>query len=166
MDNKLPKRKPNRLEKFDYGAGYSYFITICTQNREKILSDIIVGEGLAPPEIKTTQIGDIVEKQLLLLETRFQNLKIENYVIMPNHLHIIFSLFVETRGTSPSPTICDIICSFKSQCARECRKIDFEGKLFQRSYYDHVIRNKKDYEEISTYIYNNPVNWETDELYK
>ena len=166
MNNDFPKRKPNRLENFDYGAGYSYFITICTQDRKKMLSNIVsVGEGLAPPEIKTTQIGDIAEKQLLLLETRFPDLKIENFVIMPNHIHIIFSLFTETGGASPSPTIPNVVCAFKSQCVRESRKIGYEGKLWQRSYHDHIIRNKKDYEEISKYIYENPINWETDEFY-
>ena len=165
MGNDLPKRKPNRLKEFDYGAGYSYFITICTQDRAHILSNISVGEGLAPPEIETTQIGDIVEKQLLLLEARFPNLKIENYVIMPNHIHIIFSLLMETGGASPSPTIPNVVCAFKSQCVRESRKLGYEGKLWQRSFHDHVIRNKKDYEEISRYIYENPTNWETDEFY-
>jgi REP element-mobilizing transposase RayT len=166
MGKELPKRKPNRLNGFDYGAGYAYFITICTQNREKILSNISsVGEGLAPPEMQTTKIGKIVEEQLLLLENRFSNLKIENYVIMPNHIHIIFSLLMETGGASPSPTIPNVVCAFKSQCVRELRKIGYEGKLWQRSYHDHVIRNKTDYEEVSRYIYENPINWETDEFY-
>ena len=166
MGKELPKRKPNRLNGFDYGAGHAYFITICTQNREKILSKISsVGEGLAPPEMQTTKIGKIVEEQLLLLENRFSNLKIENYVIMPNHIHIIFSLLGETGGASPSPTICDVVCAFKSLAARECKKIGFKDKLFQRSYHDHVIRNREDYEEASRYIYENPINWETDEFY-
>ncbi len=68
-------------------------------------------------------------------------MQIDNYVIMPNHIHIIFVLLEETGGASPSPTISDIVCAFKSQCVRE------------------------DYEEIARYIYENPLNWENDELY-
>ncbi len=164
MDKELPKRKPNRLHGFDYSSTGAYFITICTENRHKILSTI-VGEGLAPPEIQLTRYGKIVEEQLLLLKTRYSNLEINIYAIMPNHIHIMFVLFENTGGASPSPTISDIVCAFKSQCVRSCRKIGYEGKLFQRSYYDHVIRNRDDYDEVLKYIYNNPTNWETDEFY-
>ena len=66
--DKLQKRKPNRLKDFDYSTSKGYFITICTENRGKILSSI-VGEGLAPPEIQLTRYGKIVEEQLLLLKT-------------------------------------------------------------------------------------------------
>ncbi len=164
MDKELPKRKPNRLGNFDYSTPKGYFITICTENRSKILSTI-VGEGLAPPEIQLTKYGKIVEEQLLLLENRFSNLQLDIFAIMPNHIHIILILLEETGGASPSPTISDIVCAFKSQCVRACRKIGAEGKLFQRSFYDHIIRNKKDYKEISKYIYENPINWETDEFF-
>ena len=84
---------------------------------------------------------------------------------MPNHIHIIFVLLENTGGASPSPTISDIVCAFKSQCVRNCRRTGFEGKLFQRSFHDHIIRNQNDYEEVSKYIYENPINWETDEFF-
>ncbi|MBE6663846.1 MAG: transposase [Ruminococcaceae bacterium] len=160
----FPKRKPNRLGGFDYSTPKGYFITICTENRSKILSTI-VGEGLAPPEIQLTQYGKIVKEQLLLLENRYSNLQIDSYAIMPNHIHIIFVLLENTGGASPSPTISDIVCAFKSQCVRNCRRTGFEGKLFQRSFHDHIIRNQNDYEEISKYIYENPINWKMDEFY-
>ena len=89
----------------------------------------------------------------------------EMCIIMPNHLHMIFILNEETGGASPSPTIPTIVCAFKSLCVKELKKCGFRKKLFQRSYYDHVIRGREDYEEISKYIYENPINWETDELY-
>ena len=163
--DKLQKRKPNRLKDFDYSTSKGYFITICTENRGKILSSI-VGEGLAPPEIQLTRYGKIVEEQLLLLKNRYSNLEIDIYAIMPNHIHIMFVLFENTGGASPSPTISDIVCAFKSQCVRSCRKIGFKGRLFQRSFHDHIIRNRNDYEEVSKYIYENPINWEADELYE
>ena len=166
MENKeLKKRKPTRLKEFDYSTPRGYFITICVENRRKILSTI-VGEGLAPPVIQLTEYGKIVEEQLLLLEAQFSNLQIDSYVIMPNHIHMILVLLENTGGASPSPTISDIVCAFKSKSTRACKMTGYGKKLFQRSYHDHIIRNKEDYEEISKYIYQNPINWETDELYE
>lgn len=79
---------------------------------------------------------------------------------------MILVLLENTGGASPSPTISDIVCAFKSKSTRACKMAGYEKKLFQRSYHDHIIRNKEDYEEISKYIYQNPINWETDELYE
>ena len=59
----------------------------------------------------------------------------------------------------------DIICAYKSLTARECKKIGFDDKLFQKSFYEHIIRDRKDYEEITRYIYENPMRWYYDELY-
>ena len=84
---------------------------------------------------------------------------------MPNHIHVIFVLLENTGGASPSPTISNIVCAFKSLCVRAAKAEGFEGKLFQRSFYDHVIRGREDYEQIKRYIYENPQNWEKDELY-
>lgn len=70
-----------------------------------------------------------------------------------------------TRGITPRPTILDIVCAYKSLTARECKKIGFEGKLFQTSFYEHIIRNRNDYVEVVKYIYENPIRWYYDELY-
>ena len=83
---------------------------------------------------------------------------------MPNHIHAIFQL-AETAGVSPRPTVTDIICAYKSLTTRACKAAAPIGKLFQTSFYDHVIRNQKDYLEISEYILNNPKQWELDKLY-
>ena len=99
-----------------------------------------------------------------MLEQRFPSLKVDQYVIMPNHIHAILML-EETAGTSPHPTIPDIVCAYKSLTARYCKKIQPIDKLFQTSFYEHVIRGHKDYEEIAEYIVNNPKQWELDKLY-
>lgn len=161
----LPKRKPTRLKDFDYSLPRGYFVTICTEGRREILSTI-VGEGLAPPEAQLSAYGEIAKEQILSLEAQYSNVKIDSFVIMPNHIHMVLILHENTGGASPSPTISDVVCSFKSRCARASRKLGFEGKLFQRSFYDHVIRNKEDYKQISKYIYENPLNWEKDEFFK
>ncbi len=163
MKEQYPKRKHPRLDGFDYSTGGAYYITICTQNRRCLLSHI-VGRGLAPAEIEYTIYGRIAEEQLLLLEQRYPTLKIDQYIIMPNHIHAI--LFLEEMvKNSQCPTIMDIVCAYKSLTTRECKKHYPIEKLFQTSFYEHIIRGRRDYDEIAEYISNNPKQWELDSLY-
>lgn len=159
-NNNLPKRKHPRLDHFDYGSVGAYFVTVCVQDRKNVLSRI-VGRGLAPaenPEIRTvlSKYGKAAKDQLFLLPKRFPCLTIDEYVIMPDHIHAIFILNNEAAGASPRPTVMDIVCAFKSLATRECRKLGFTGKLFQTSFYEHVIRDREDYSEIVKYIRENP----------
>ena len=163
MKNTLPKRKRPRLERYDYSTAGAYFVTICTQNRRCLLSRI-VGRGLAPAEIQYTAYGQIAQDQLLLLEQRYPSLKIDQYVIMPNHIHAIL-LLKDTAGVTPNPTIMDIVCAYKSLTTRQCKKVQPIDKLFQTSFYEHVIRGREDHNEIAEYIANNPKQWELDKLY-
>ena len=84
---------------------------------------------------------------------------------MPNHIHVILVLEGDAAGASPRPTIIDVICAYKSLTTRECKKVGMTEKLFQTSFYEHVIRGHEDYEEIVKYIYENPMRWYYDELY-
>lgn len=163
MKDCLPQRKHTRLKCYDYSSAGAYYITICTQSRKCLLSRI-VGRGLAPTEIQYTTYGQIADEQLLLLEARFPLLKIDQYVIMPNHIHAIL-LIEEAGGASPCPTISDIVCAYKSITTRQCKKVRPIVKLFQTSFYEHVIRGHEDYDEIVEYIANNPKQWELDKLY-
>ena len=163
MKTNLPKRKHPRLDNYDYSTAGAYYITICTQNRRCLLSNI-VGRGLAPAETVPTAYGRIAEEQLLLLEKKYPTLKIDRYVIMPNHMHMILFLG-EAAGASPRPTITDIVCAYKSLTTRECKKAKPIDKLFQTSFYEHIIRGQEDYDEIAKYIENNPQKWELDKLY-
>ena len=192
-EKELPKRKHPRLENYDYSSAGAYFVTICTQNRRCVLSRI-VGRGLAPAitsGIEYTLFGKIAEEQLLLFEKRYPCLTVEQYSIMPNHIHAILILANEAAGASPRPTIMDIVCAhkslttrenvaagasprptimdivcaYKSLTTRECKKNGFDGKLFQTSFYEHIIRGQEDYDEIAKYIYENPMQWYCDELY-
>ena len=168
MENELQKRKNIRLEAFHYGAGYAYFITICTKNRARILSEIVGDGAFDVPKTKLTKYGEIVEKYILSTN-KIKNVSVNQYVIMPNHIHMIIWIEKDTNdlenGTSkaPSPTnksIPHIVSTLKRFCNKEIGE-----NIFQRSFYDHVIRGREDYEEIRKYIYENPINWETDELY-
>ena len=183
-DKDLPKRKSTRLKNFDYSSAGAYFVTICVRDRMHILSEITVGEGLAPPEIadltsadKTSGIavgeglappeitvklkpcGKIVKEQLQLIEIRFQGVTVEDYVIMPDHIHAVIFLRGKAGGASPSPTLDDVICAFKSLTSRSCKQKHGIEKMFQRSFAEHIVRDREDYETRRKYIYENPKRW-------
>ena len=174
-DKDLPKRKSTRLKNFDYSSAGAYFVTICVRDRMQILSEIIrdditatdktsgiaVGEGLAPPEItvKLKPCGEIVKEQLQLIGTRFPNVTVEDYVIMPDHIHAVIFLHGKAGGASPSPTLDDVICAFKSLTSRSCKQKYGIEKMFQRSSAEHIVRDREDYETRRKYIYENPKRW-------
>ena len=120
----LPKRKHPRLKEYDYSQNGCYFVTICTEKRVQILSKI-VGRGLAPAEmeydIRLSKYGAIAKQQLFELEERFENVVIDYYCIMPNHIHLIIAID-ETAAASHRPTLNDIVCSFKSITTRLIRR--------------------------------------------
>ena len=158
----MPTRKPMRLRDYDYSSPGAYFITVCTRGKECVLSRILVGEGLAPPAVALTAIGRIVEEQLRLLPGRFPALSVDRYVIMPNHIHLLLTLSGDSAGgASPSPTITNMVGALKSQTSR----LSGMAPLWQRSYYDHVIRNGEDYRRIAEYIEANPDRWNDDEFH-
>ena len=163
--NDLPKRKQLRLKNYDYSKTGVYFITVCTKDRKPLLSRIKVesqvGEGLAPPVYKTELMpcGIIVKEQLLLLEQRYENVQIKSYVIMPDHIHALIFIKNIAGGASPSPTLNDVICAFKSIASRICTQRLGIKNLFQRSFSEHIIRDREDYLVRRKYIYDNPRRW-------
>ena len=146
----LPKRKQNRLPEYDYSKTGCYFITICTKNRMRILSKIVGDDAHIVPKTRLLKCGKIVEKYI-------QNAtEIEKYVIMPDHIHLILRIDNGTMWAS-SPTenrVANIIRSIKTLATKE-----YGQPIFQRSFYDHIIRNQTDYNEIYEYIENNPAKW-------
>ena len=108
----LLKRKPNRLKEYDYSVNGAYFITICTKNKECILSQI-VGEGLcALPQNELTPIGQEVEKAIRYIDETHPHASVDNYVIMPNHVHLI--IYLNSKGGHGDPPLQGIIGRFKS----------------------------------------------------
>ena len=142
----LPQRKKIRVGEYDYSQCGAYFVTICTQNRRPILSNIVGDDAHIVPK----RYGQIVEKHLR------NAAEIEKYVIMPDHIHMLIRL--EEQGAekrSPQASrIASIVRSIKTLTTKEIGE-----PIFQRSYYDHVIRNQRDYNEIWEYIENNPWKW-------
>ncbi|MBQ4353476.1 MAG: hypothetical protein IJC71_01140 [Clostridia bacterium] len=120
-----------------------------------------VGEGLAPPEfwVKLKPCGEIAQEQLRSIEVRFPNISIEDYIIMPDHIHVLICLHESAGGASPSPTLDDVICVFKSLTSRICKQQYGIEKMFQRSSAEHIIRSREDYETHRKYIDQNPMRW-------
>ena len=158
----LPKRKSIRLPDYDSSSPGAYFVTICTHDRHCILFEITVGEGLAPPAVKLSPVGQCVKEQLLALPKRYPSVHIDNDVIMPNHIHFLVSFNTDSGGASPSPTLFDAVQSLSTRLSRG---ILGNMPLWQRSFHEHVIRNDNDHREIWEYIDANPAKW-ADDHYK
>ena len=150
----LPKRKLQRKKGYDYTLGGAYFITICTYNKQCILSKIIKSKTHDIPGIELTRIGAQIENALINLKEYYDGFEVDNYVIMPNHIHFVLLKTIEN-----SFSISELIKRFKTFTGKQ-----YENKLWQKSFYDHIIRNEKDYEQIVKYIYENPSRWIYDDL--
>lgn len=166
MENEkaLQKRKAPRLKGADYSKTGAYFLTICTQNRKNILSTV-VGEGSPLPQL--TPCGKIVNRWIQKIPEKYPEASVDCYVIMPNHIHILLSIVkVDGRG-NPSPTTDTVVGFLKYQATKEINILcGTAGKrVFQRSFFDHIVRNHDDYCEIYKYIYENPLRWYYDKLY-
>ena len=152
----LPARKTNRLPEYDYSQNGAYFVTICAQNRREILCDP-VGDGFPVPK----PIGAIAEEYIHKISEKYPSVSVGQYVIMPDHIHILLRFDVDSDGTGkPSPTMGNVIGWYKYSVTKQANRLfcNTGERIFQRSYYDHVIRNQADYDEIRQYIADNPHN--------
>ena len=157
----LPKRKPTRLKGYDYSTAGAYFITICVKNRKELLSKIIVGDdALIVPKNQISNYGSICDKYINNINNKYENVTVDKYVIMPNHIHLIIFLHGTMKASSPTKNIKDIIRSFKTMVTKE-----IGTSIWQRSYHDHIIRDKNDYQKIWEYIDTNVQRWDKDCFY-
>ena len=149
MKENLPIRKKLRLNYYDYSKEGLYFITICIQNRIEILGNIV------DKHIKLTEEGIVAEKCIRNIYKIFEGIIIDTYVIMPNHIHMIISIKEQT-----GVTICRIIKQYKMAITKQ-----LGYSIWQKSYYEHIIRTEKEYLKIKEYIQNNIINWKQDEYF-
>ncbi len=159
----LPIRKNTRLKTYDYSTEGGYFITICTENRKCILSEVEDGNELRRASIHLTKLGYIARDTMCSLEERY-NIQVDSYVIMPNHIHMILLL----KAFQDSKTIGQLVGAYKSLVAKQWRDLCnahgiTAGTIWQRNYYEHILRNKADYLEKARYIDENPDQWHLDE---
>ena len=165
--NSLPERKLLRLRDFDYSAAGVYFITICTKDRKNILSRIIseeIGSLGVSQRVDLLPCGRIAEKYVKQLEKFYTDIEVDRYVIMPDHVHLLLRVLAPESGPSgtPAPTTTtkqySTVARFVSTFKRFFNK-EYGENVWQRRFYDHVIRNQKDYEEHLQYIEGNPYRW-------
>ena len=147
----LPKRKRIRLENFDYSAKACYFITLCVQNRLCLFERECVGNDL-----RVVPQNQIIHKWFMEMESKFK-VQIEQFIIMPNHIHFIISVDKNMNSTLP-----EMMQWFKTMTTNEyIRGVKenglkaFDKKLWQKSYYEHIIRDENDYKEKLQYITGN-----------
>ena len=159
MSNVFPSRKSIRLTEYDYSQNGAYFITICTKDRKRLLWENVGTGNARPPRLSPN--GFIVENAIQNIPSHYPMVCIDKYVVMPNHIHILLRIDVETNGRAmPAPTISTIIQQMKGYVTKQ-----IGWCIWQRSFHDHVIRDQGDYDDIYRYIENNPLQWEQDELY-
>ena len=160
---KIPERKPTRLKNYDYGTNGAYFITICTKDRKEILSRLdTVGEGFALPQL--TIYGEITDRVIHEISVKYPDVSVDHYMIMPDHIHMVLFIHKENGRADPSPTVTAVVSWMKYRITKEILQTNGgrSRKVFQRSFYDHIIRDRDDYNAIVKYIYDNPGAW----LYK
>ena len=172
MNHPYNQRKKLRLENYDYSSNGAYFITICSFQKKKIFSSIFSrGDPCGCPRTELSELGKLAEETISEIEIE-NHISVDKYVIMPNHIHMIIML---SSPITDSREGChygieDILRKYKSLVANKwlsvCKERNiYMGKIWQRSYYDHIIRSEKDYLDIWKYIDENPLKWELDKYY-
>ncbi|HDL5699813.1 TPA: hypothetical protein PXE99_001635 [Mannheimia haemolytica] len=171
----IHRRRSIRLKHYDYRSQGFYFITLCCKNKHHFLGEIV------DDEMRLNKIGNIVRQCWEDIPDHFPNVSLHSFVIMPNHLHGIIEI-VETVGAnhhlpqciraknvSPlrgtSQTIGSIVRGFKIGVTKWVRQNTDISEIWQRNYYEHIIRNETSYFQIIEYIENNPLKWLEDCFY-
>lgn len=151
----LPKRKPIRIVNYDYSTPGAYFITVCTANREKIFWDGVGADIIRPQNAPLSTAGKIVEQGIFQMAEHYENVVVDKFCIMPDHIHLILRIELDTDGRILSaPTVSTVVGSMKRWVSKQVGR-----PIWQKSFYDHGIRNQQDYNEIWEYIENNPLKY-------
>ena len=173
-------RKPNRLQNYDYSRAGHYFVTICTYKRKELFGEIVDGRMIP------NAAGRMVATTWHEMPKFYQGIRIDQFQIMPNHVHGIivivgdgprtipnkahFHADGQPQGILPTLSLSGVVHRFKTLTTRLYIQgvqnkgwKPFNAKFWQRSFYDHVIRNDESLDDIRAYIKNNPINWALDE---
>ncbi len=188
-DPAIHHRRSIRLQGYDYSQAGAYFVTLCTQNRECLFGDIVNGD------MRLNDAGRMVQAVWDEIPAHYPGIDIDAFIVMPNHIHGIIVIVGaapcgrpdsacspngQARGNDgqargPAPTelsLSDVVHRFKTMTTK--RYVDgvkqngwspFAGKLWQRNYWEHIIRNEPELNRIREYIHNNPAQWKLDKLY-
>ena len=168
----LNKRKDIRLKHYDYSSPGTYFVTICTENKKNYFwnEDLnpqeftwhsVGANCVRPQNLPLSDLGKLVFDELEHWNKTYKNVSLHSFIIMPNHLHIMVAISPDEIGrTQFAPTLERMVKQFKGAVTKKVGK-----SIWQKSFIEHIVRNKKDYETKANYIYENPIRWHYDELY-
>ena len=144
-------RKPTRIPGYDYSKSNYYFITICTHEKKCIFGK--------PNQLN--EWGIIASNHIKRIEENYPSVKVDKFVVMPNHVHMI----IATEENKNNPNISLLVALYKTGVTKQIHQEKPNIQIWQRSFHDHIIRNRQGYEKIWTYIDNNPLKWEMDCFY-
>lgn len=160
-----PQRKSIRLKDYDYSSPGGYFVTICTFEKGYVLGEVRDGE------MRLNNIGVITKRCWEEIPNHFPNIGLDAFVVMPNHVHGIIiindhgtdvQLNVPPRLSPKRGSLSVIIRTFKAAVTTECRRNGHPEFQWQSRFYEHIIRNEKEWKTIRDYIVNNPIKWSAD----
>jgi len=154
-DPNVHHRRSIRLKEFDYSLPGAYFVTIVTYERSNLFGE------MEKEKVNLNQTGKLVSNEWLRLQTRFPGVEIDEFVIMPNHLHGVIII----TATESTQTLGSIVGSFKSSTSRLINALQrTKGiPIWQRNYYEHIIRDEEELNRVRQYIANNPSQWNKDD---
>ncbi len=154
-----------RLKEYDYRAAGAYFITICAVQFQHLFGKIVVSDGNEAVKCRLSLLGEAIQSEILNFNSRYPYALIVHHVIMPNHLHLMLEIGddmpIEERVPVPQ-----LIGMLKSSATRSCKAAGYQGeRIFQPSFYEHVVRSDREYTMICQYIESNPAKWAEDKYY-
>ena len=152
--NELPKRKPIRIENYNYSTPGAYFITVCVHNRKPIFWNV-VGAATCRPNL--SRLGIIVETAILQIPEHYPAVSVDKYCVMPDHIHMLLSINTDEDGRQiAAPTVSTVVGHMKRWVS-----LQIGQSIWQKSFIDRVIRNEKGYQAVWEYIENNPIKLDT-----
>ena len=147
-----PTRKNIRLTNYDYRAPGAYFITVCTKNKENLFWSDVGAISDRPEDVPLNHTGQIVDQAIKNIPVHYPSITVDRYVIMSNHIHLLLQIHSSADGRSViAPTISTVVRLMKSAASHEAG-----CSLWQKGFYDHVIRSEADYLDCWQYIEGNP----------
>jgi REP element-mobilizing transposase RayT len=151
----LPVRKENRLKDFDYNQSGAYFVTICTNKRKNLFWSYVGAAIGRPQDVPLSLCGRITDQTIKDVSSHYHAITVDHYVIMPDHVHLLLQIHSDSNGRPlAAPTMATVINQLKGTVSK---KVGFP--VWQKGFYDHVIRNQADYNAIWEYIEDNPQKW-------
>ena len=154
----LPERKEIRLKGWDYADSACYHVVICTSERACTLGQIV---DVPSSHVELSPLGELCEKCMCKTLESMADIIMVVYVIMPNHVHML----VRVAGEGDT-SLGAFVRSFKARVTRGARAALAQEKVWQRGYYEHIIRDESDFAATWEYIENNPAKWAEDQYYR